>query len=187
LNTQRRTVVLAAAAAAPLALAGCASLQAAPPPLQLRLPPAALGRSLALMQQLTVWTERGSGQFEALLEADESALQLAVLAGTRPVARLYWDGRSLYQQMAPQWPPAVTAERVLSDLTLVLWPAAAVAAALPAGWSLRHDDAMRELRWRDRLVQRLSYPTTARVELEHLVLGYRLRIDSLPVSAPGLP
>jgi hypothetical protein len=139
------------------------------------------------VQQLSVWTERGQAQFEALLEADESALQLVVLAGGRRVARLRWDGRSLDQQMAPQWPPAVTAERVLSDLTVVLWPARAVVAALPADWSLRHDATMREMRWRDRVVLRVSYPTPARVDFEHLVLGYRMRIESLPADATGLP
>jgi hypothetical protein len=184
LALRRRTLL-----AAPLALAqaGCAALQSAPPTLLLRLPPAALGRRLELVQQLRVWTERGEGRFEALFEADESVVQLAVLAAARPAARLRWDGRSLEQHMAPQWPTAVSSERVLSDLTLVWWPATAVAAALPADWSLQHDSAARELRWRDRIVQRVSYPTPGRAELEHLVLGYRMQIDSAPASVPGVP
>ena len=162
----------------PALLAGCATPPPAPPELLLRLPPAALGRRLALTQRLQVQTGDREFEFEALLEADEQSLRLALLAFARPLARLHWDGLTLQQQTAAGWPPAVSAERVLSDLVLVLWPVAAVTAALPADWSLQHDSATRELRWRGMAVQRVHYDGPQRVLLEHLVLGYRMQIDS---------
>ena len=173
----RRTLL----ASLPAWVAGCATPQPAPPELLLRLPPAALGRRLAWAQRLQVHAGDRDFQFEALLEADEQSLRLALLASARPLARLHWDGSTLQQHTAPGWPTAVSVERVLSDLSLVLWPADAVAAALPAGWSLHHDSAGRELRWRDLAVQRVRYDGPLRVHLEHLVLGYRMQIDSQPL------
>lgn len=175
---QRRSLLLLTAGA----MTACAS---APPrmapELLLRLPPGALGRRLALAQQLHVWAAAREFQFEALLEADEQTLRLALLAHGRPMARLTWDGTTLTQQAAPGWPAAVSAERVLSDLILVLWPADAVAAALPAEWALEHGAAGRELRWRSTLVQRVHWDQVEpgkRVLLEHLLQGYRMQIDS---------
>ena len=131
-----------------------------------------------MAQQLHVQAGAREFLFEALLEADEQSLRLALLAFAQPLARLEWDGSTLQQHSAPGWPHAVPVERVLSDLILVLWPAATVAAALPADWSLQHDTAARELRWRGMAVQRVRYDGAQRVHLEHLVLGYRMQIDS---------
>jgi hypothetical protein len=173
--------------AASPALEACASLTA-PPPLLLRLAPETLGRRLALMQLIQVQAGGTQFQFEALLEADEASLRLAVLAFGRPMVRLIWDGQVLRQDAAPQWPAAVSAERMLSDLTLALWPADAVAAALPAGWSLRHDADGRELRWQGTAVQRVRQVESAVIELEHLALRYRMRIESrTPPAPPGRP
>ncbi len=164
----------------PAVLAGCATPppSATAPALLLRLPPASLGRRLALAQRLHVWAGAHEVEFEALLEADEQTLRLALLAFAQPLARLHWDGTTLTQHAAPGWPTAVSAERVLSDLVLVLWPAEAVAAALPPDWSLQHDSTGRELRWRGAVVQRVRHDGLQRVRLEHLVLGYRMQIDS---------
>ena len=162
----------------PALLAGCATPPPAPPELLLRLPPAALGRRLAWAQRLQVRAGDREFEFEALLEVDEQSLRLALLAFARPLARLHWDGSTLQQHTAVGWPPAVSAERVLSDLVLVLWPAAVVATALPADWSLQYDSTARELRWRGMAVQRVHYDGAQRVLLEHLVLGYRMQIDS---------
>jgi hypothetical protein len=178
---QRRNVLAASCAALWVGVVGCAMPAPAPPALLLQLPPAALGRRLALSQQLRIWAGGHEFQFEALLEADAETLQLALLAFAQPVARLRWDGSSLTQHTAPGWPKAVSAERVLSDLVLALWPAAAVAAALPPDWSLQHDASSRELRWRGSVVQRVHYDEPQRVRLEHLVLGYRMQIDSQPL------
>ena len=151
-------------------LGACATPSAAPP-LLLRLAPTALGRRLALAQQLRIFAGGAEYQFEALLEADEEALLLALLAFGQPLVRLRWDGTALTQQAAPGWPAAVSAERILSDLVLVLWPAAAITAALPPEWTLQHDGTSRELRWRSATVQRVRYDTPRRTELEHCALG----------------
>lgn len=174
-------------AALTAALAGCA-IEAQPPrapALLLRLAPAALGRRLALAQQLRVWAGTHEFQFEALLEADERSLRLAVFAFGQVVARLQWDGTSLVQQMTPGWPAAVAGEQVLSGLVLVLWPAEAVAASLPPEWSLHADREGRELRWRGVAVQRVRIESPQRVQLEHLTLGYRMQIDSQELPPPA--
>lgn len=162
-----------------LALTGCATPPPAAPELLLRLPPSVLGRRLAMTQQLRIWVGGREFELEALIEVDEQLLRLAMLAFTQPLARLEWDGTILTMHSTPGWPAAVSAERVLSDLVLVLWPAEVVAAALPADWSLRHDSAGRELLWKGSVVQRVSYDNAQRTRLEHLTQGYRMQIDSL--------
>lgn len=178
---QRRRLIALAATATTASLAGCATATPSPPALLLRLPPAALGRRLALAQQLTIRTRQREFQLEALLEADDEALQLALLSLGQPVARLHWDGASLTQHTVPGWPDAVSAERLLSDLVLVLWPAEAVSASLPPDWSLQHDESSRRLRWRGAVVQQVRYEGPRRLQLEHFVLGYRMQIDSQPL------
>ncbi|HJV95432.1 MAG TPA: DUF3261 domain-containing protein, partial [Albitalea sp.] len=167
-----RCVLLAAA------LAGCAT----PPPRQdaplLRLAPAALGRTLALQQQLAV-TARGQTQrVDVLLEADADAVRLALVNLGQTVARLEWDGKQLQESRAAWWPAAVRSENVLSDLQLVWWPADAVRAALPAGWSLSADASARELRQGSDVVTAIRYLSPTLVELDNRRAGYLLRIES---------
>jgi hypothetical protein len=191
-----RRAVLAALAMAAALVSGCGALCPAPGPLAapprddaplLRLPPQALGRSLALQQQLTV-DVRGQPErrLDVMLEADPSAVRLALVGpGGQTAARLEWDGLRLDETRAPWLPAAVSSERILSDLQLVLWPAAAIRSALPAGWSLVQDgdraDAPRVLRQQAEDVVTVSYPSATRAELVQHRAGYTLVIDSRPV------
>lgn len=173
------------------AVAGCATTAAPSPSPQspssqaplLRLSPASLGRSLALQQQLTVTAVGGEQLFDLLLEADAERLQLALLRFGQTAARLAWDGSRLDEWHAPGWPAALRGERILSELQLVLWPAAAIRAALPAGWTLDDGGGRRVLRHDGEAVIAVDHPVPDAAVLVHLRDGYRLRIRSRPASA----
>ncbi len=74
------------------------------------------------------------------------------------------------------------AERVLDDLQLALWPTAAIAAALPAGWEVIDDGHQRSLS-RDGtvwlLLQRLD---DGSMQLDNRAEGYALRIESIDMA-----
>jgi hypothetical protein len=172
-----------------LLCAACASFVESPriadgpiPELSLRLPPALLGRELALNQRLRIDAGGGTVVIDALLEADARSVRLALLAFERLLARLEWDGTTLTEQLAPGYPAKVSAESVLSDLTLTLWPGEAVSEALSEGWSLDTTATSRELRWRGQPALRVRYHGTYRWVIEHLPHGYRLEVDSVPIE-----
>lgn len=182
-----RTLALGAAL---LLSAACAHVtkvpaQALPP---LRLAPSALGCELALQQQLQFRFGAQARSLDALLEADAGEVRLLVQALGQSGVQLHWDGRELQQQRASWLPPAVRGERVLDDLQFTLWPAAAIRAALPAGWMLDEHAGQRELRkdgkaW---LVARRLDPQT--LALDNHAEGYALRVASaqpLPANCPG--
>lgn len=160
-------------------LAACASVDPAPPPeLTLRLSPASLGRELALQQRMTVQAMGRSQQLDVAIEVDAQAVRMAVLDFGQTVARLDWDGRTLEQTRAPGWPAHITGERVLSDLQLVHWPLAAIAPALPSGWSVRQEDAQRVLRYGDKTMLRVRYPASGTAEIDNLAGGYSVRLEA---------
>ncbi|MEY4561377.1 MAG: hypothetical protein RLZZ618_654 [Pseudomonadota bacterium] len=152
----------------------------------LRLSPASLGRTLSLQQQLSV-TARGQTQrIEVLLEADDKAVRLALVSLGQTAARLEWDGVSLKETRATWLPAAVSAERILSDLQLVMWPAEAVRQALPAGWTLQADVQQRVLAQGGETVTTVRFPQPGRADLTQSRDGYELRIDSRDLSG-GAP
>lgn len=182
---QRRTMLLCATLG--VLLSSCASLPApAKRAALLRLSPASLGGTLALQQQLTVSTRGQQHRFDVLLEADADAVRLAVLSLGQTVARLEWDGIQLTQSQAAWWPTAVSGERVLSDLQLMLWPAAVVVAALPPGWHLdTPTPGQRILRDGDETVATVSTLGPAVSELVQLREGYSIRVESRPIGMKG--
>jgi len=166
-----------------LGLAACATPPAPPAdaaaaPLLLRLAPSALGRALALQQQVTVQAGERVEHMDVLLEADAQTVRVALMGMGQTGASLEWDGHDLKLAQAPWWPRVVSAERVLSEMQLTLWPAEAVRQALPPGWTLEADAAERLLRQGDSAVIRIRYPSPTRTELVHLRDGYRLDIES---------
>ena len=168
-------------------LVACAAPPTSPPvanrqtPL-LRLSPATLGRSLALQQQLAVTAAGQTQRVEVLLEADPDVVRLAVLNLGQTVARLEWDGQRLQETRSAWWPAAVRGEFILSDVQLVWWPADAVRAALPPGWTLRETPDRRELAEGGELAVVVRYLSPAQVELDHLRAGYHLRIESISLN-----
>jgi len=160
-------------------LAGCATPPVAPTRPLLRLPPAALGRSLALQQQLLVHAGGQSRRIEVLLEADDQFVRLVLVNLGQTMARLHWDGRELVQTRVPGWPQAVSGEHVLSDLQLALWPAEAIRGALPADWTLElRDGHQRILRRGEQIAATVDYPAPTRIDLVDRQQGYRIEIES---------
>ena len=181
---QRLMLALVSAALA----AGCASTPAPSAATrdvpQLRLAPAQLGRSIALMQHIEVQAPGHAQALDVALEVDAAHVRMAVLAMQQVAAKLDWDGTTLSETHAPWWPAQVSGERILSDLQLSLWPIAAIRAALPAGWSLAEDGPVRELRQGDEPVTTITRRGEgAVVDLEQHRAPYRLTITSAPMDA----
>jgi Protein of unknown function (DUF3261) len=178
---------LIAAAAAALALAGCASAPATPShePPQLRLAPALLGRSLNLQQHLALQAPGHDQQFDVLLEADARHVQLGVLAMGQVAARLDWDGTTLTEEKAPWWPQDVSGARILSDLQLTLWPVSAIQAALPAGWQLAEDGNVRTLTQDGQVVTVVTRLSPLLIELDERRAHFKLRIESRELGNDG--
>ncbi len=191
LTRQINAMKIALAGAALLAMLGVSACVHTPPtrpepaPL-LRLSPASLGRMLALQQSLDVSLPArpdAPQHLDLILEADASSVRMALLSLGQTVARLSWDGNELSETRAPWLPEALRADRTLSDLQLVLWPAEAIRAALPEGWSLDSNARERVLRQRGEAVVTISYPSPLQAELAQLREGYRIHIESRPLEA----
>lgn len=174
-----------------LGLAACAHPVRAP---ALRLPelkltPASLGTSLSLVQRLTVRElPSGAGEtaaehsIDVQLQIDAQALRLAAFALNQRVLTIVWDGRELQVQRHPMLPAEVDAARVLRDIQLCYWPAEAVRAALPAGWTLDDERSRRVLSHEGSPQVIIDYGADARwqgrAELDNRAEGYRLSIES---------
>ena len=200
---RREVLGRAALALTGVALAGCATPRPAavagsPGTVvlpALRLPPSALGPARhALSQRLSVYRldrpDAKPQQVEVQLQLDAEGLLLAGFAFSQRVLLMQWDGRSLQVQRSPYLPAEVDTDRMLRDLCLVFWPAEAVRAALPPGWTWTDTatgtgrDPVWELRQAE--VPRLSVrrPDARTVEIVNPSEGYRLVIESQPLEAP---
>ncbi len=167
--------LLAACAGAPVA-APAPGPGGVLPPLGLRLPPAALGRELALDQQLQ-FTVGGEVQVvQARLEADATGTRVLMHQHGRPLLRLAWDGLRLDGVRAEEAPVALDSQRILDDVQLVYWPAAAIRKALPRGWHLDATPARRVLRQGREPVASITYADDGAVQLRQHRLGYVLDI-----------
>ena len=176
----------AAALAASLAIAGCATPgphDGSMPPL--RLAPAALGRTLDLQQHLTLRAAGHEREMDVLLEADAVHVQLAVVAMGQVAARISWDGHELTESRAAWWPAAVSSARILDDLQLSLWPLAAVQAALPPGWRVADDGVTRTLSDAGEPVTVVRRVGADVLELDQRRDRYQLTIVSRAASGPA--
>ena len=189
----RRLIVLLLSA---MLIAGCATPQARVAERQavaasmpvLRLPPSALPGTLALQQRLAFRHGERQDTVDALVENDASTTRLVIHAQGQVALRLEWDGKQLTQKRAPWLPDALDGERVLSDLQLVFWPIDAIAASLPAGWSLREESGRRVLRQGEAVIATVDYPQPLQARLEQHALGYTLDITSSEIgAAEGTP
>lgn len=163
-----------------LMLVGCAHAPRRPAqalPL-LRLPPAALGCELALQQRLHFRMGSIERDLDALLEVDAGEVRLMVQALGQIGVRLRWDGRTLRQERADWLPPAVRPERVLDDLQFAYWPASAIRAALPSGWSVQEQDGVRRLVHAGSTWLSAAFDDPGRLHLENAAEGYRLEVES---------
>lgn len=176
-----------------LFIGACTTERMPPAHAELPLPelsPASFNGAVSLAQRLSF--EHNNGQsapgqmIEAMLEIDSSGVRLAGFALGQRILALYWDGHDLNSERHPQLPQAVEARRVLRDVQYAYWPAAAIRATLPQGWSLDEEAGIRTLRHLGKPALLMRYSTEphwlGRTELDNKLEGYRLTIESV---APG--
>ncbi len=172
-------------------LAGCAQ----PPRAQggaqsplLQLPPAALGRDIAVQQRLGFAAPRQSPRtLDVWLEADAQSVRMALMQMGQVAARLVWDGTAMQVTQSRWWPAEVSAARILSDVQLALWPAAAVQQALPTPWRLQEQGALRVLLHGDERVIEVRRLTPVLTEIAYLREGWVLRIESEAPVGEAVP
>jgi len=146
----------------------------------LKLAPSALGDSISVQQHLSV--ERGgrTDELDVVLEAGPGQIDLVGLAFSQRVLSLRYDGSEVSSWRHPMLPAQVRAEDVLEDLQLTLWPADAIASALPPGWRLEEDGLRRTLYLDGAVVATIAYSRMPRwsgtVVLDNLRYRYRLTI-----------
>jgi hypothetical protein len=165
-----------------LALAGCASAPPPPPArLGLKLAPASLGASIGVQQHLKV--ERGGriDELDVALQVEPDAIDMVGLAFGQRVLTLHYDGKELTSWRHALLPSQVKADDVLEDMQLTLWPAAAIAQALPAGWRIDEQGLRRTLYLGAEPVMLIDYSAQPRwsgtVVLQNLRYHYRLTIQ----------
>nr|WP_242588410.1 DUF3261 domain-containing protein [Corallococcus macrosporus] len=152
---------------------------------ELRLAPAAFGASVSLAQRLVFAHEQDPGgprSLEALMEVDPASLQLAGLAMGQRILTLRWDGTKLDEERDSRLPAQFDSALVLRDVQLVYWPADAVRAALPAGWTLEDGPGRRSLSKNGREWVTVRYDGVprweGRTQLTNLSEHYQLTIES---------
>lgn len=168
-------------------LIGCASIPGRIQLPELKLSPADFAGSVSLSQRLTVsalpaTSAPVSKQLDAQLEIDPARVQLAGFALGQRVLTISWDGAVLTSQRHPMLPAEIKEQRVLRDIQLVYWPAAAIQAALPPGWSLNETAGSRSLLFHADPLIHITYQSSPRwagqAELRNIPEHYRLIIDS---------
>lgn len=168
-----------------LLLTGCASVPQAPlARLGLKLQPAALGTSLSVQQHLKVERNGRTDDLDVALQVEPEAIDVVGLAFGQRVLTLRYDGKELTSWRHAMLPSQVRAEDVLEDIQLTLWPAEAVAAALPSGWRVAEQGMLRTLYLDDQPIMQISYSGSPRwsgtVVLENLRYHYKLTIQFAP-------
>lgn len=180
----RRLIECLTLCAAALLLAACATQPPAPARLGLRLAPAALGATISVQQQLTVERAGNTNDLVAALEVDPQRVSLVGLALGLRVLSLDFDGKDLTEWRHPMLPAQVRAADVLEDLQLTLWPLAAIARALPPGWTIEDQGLRRTLRREGEVVATIDYSGmprwTGTAVLDNVRYKYRLTVVSAP-------
>lgn len=177
--------LLSACASGPGAQTPAEAVQSAVAPEMplLRLPPQALGHTLAERQRVTVMAPQRAPQvLDVLLEADGQSVRLALMQMGQVAACLVWDGQSMQVTQSRWWPKEVSAERILGDMQMARWPLAAIQAALPAPWSMTQEGQTRILRHgaEPEMLMQVTAPHVT--EVSYLRGGWQLRIESMPLS-----
>ena len=167
-----------------LALGACSTI---PPPqarLGLELAPAALGTSISVQQHLKVERNGRTDDLDVALQVEPEAIDVVGLAFGQRVLTLHYDGKELTSWRHVMLPSQVRAEDVLEDMQLTLWPAEAIAAALPQGWRVAEQGATRTLYLLDEPILQIAYSNNPRwsgtVVLENLRYHYKLTIQFAP-------
>ena len=167
-----------------LLLGACTTVTPPQARLGLKLAPAALGTSISVQQHLKVERNGRTDDLDVALQVEPDAIDVVGLAFGQRVLTLHYDGRELTSWRHVMLPSQVRAEDVLEDMQLTLWPAEAIAAALPQGWRVAEQGATRTLYLADEPVMRIAYSGSPRwsgtVVLENLRYHYKLTIQFAP-------
>jgi hypothetical protein len=171
----------------PLAIAVAAACRGAPPSqrdrLSLALSPASFGRTLSLQQQVHVEYADRTVDLDAVLDIAPDSLTLVGMAFGQRMLTLRYNGVTLDEKRHPMLPRDVRGADILTDVQVALWPADAVRAALPAGWTLTDSDTLRTLSKGALEMVTISYDAaphwSALVTLRNLRYAYRLVIRSV--------
>jgi hypothetical protein len=164
-------------------LAGCAT---APPQarLGLKLPPAALGESISVQQHLKVERAGRVDDLDVALQVEPDAIDVVGLAFGQRVLTMRYDGKELTSWRHFMLPAQVRPDDILEDMQLTLWPAEAIAAALPVGWRVADAGDTRTVYLADEPIMRIAYSGSLRwsgtVVLENLRYRYKLTIQAAP-------
>lgn len=168
-----------------LGLSACATqpMNSAPPlRIGLALSPASLGRSLSLLQHLTIERAGTTQTVDVALEINPQQLNLVGLKMEQRVFSLTYDGKTLQQWRHPRLPQEISAANVLEDLELTLWPLDVIQSALPSGWSIEQHGLQRRVCFEHQTIVVIDYaePTrwAGRVTFTNLRYHYRLLIQS---------
>lgn len=177
-----RLIKRLAALATVLALSACAT--ATKPPqarLGLKLAPAALGTSISVQQHLKVERDGRTDDLDVALQVEPEAVDVVGLAFGQRVLTLHYDGKQLTSWRHLMLPSQVRAEDVLEDIQLTLWPAEAIAAALPPGWKVEDRGRTRTLSLSGEPIVHIVYSGEPRwsgtVVLDNLRYHYKLTIQ----------
>jgi hypothetical protein len=189
-NLVRRSLCLTALSVA-MMMAGCATTP--PPPqarLGLKLSPAALGESISVQQHLKVERAGRTDDLDVAVQVEPDAIDVVGLAFGQRVLTMRYDGKELTSWRHFMLPAQVKPDDILEDMQLTLWPADAIAAALPAGWRVADQGNARTLYLADEPIMRIAYSGMPRwsgtVVLENLRYHYKLTIQAAP-EAPEAP
>lgn len=178
------------ASIAALALSGCALIapRAPRPPALPLLPPAALGATQAVVQNLNIAYGDRELDLQAAVRAEPDHLTLIALGplGQRAFTVRY-DGHDVRADVAADAagsvPSSFPPERVLADLQFALWPLAAWQAGLAGSeWQITEPQpGLRRLRWRGQLIAEVhaadpADPWHSRLWLGNYADGYSLAI-----------
>lgn len=204
---ERALARLGCALAASLALAGCVLVRAqqapqedaapgalAAPPAFPLLSPASFGGTARLEQVLHA--AYGETEMSLVCHVSVDPAQLTVLGTTalgQRVFSLSYDGRTLKSERSSFAPKELQPERIVADLQLAFWPAAALKAALAgSGWSLTEPrPGLRRLA-RDGRIWSETHAAGAeappgRLWLVNLAYGYSIDIQTRPYAAEDAP
>lgn len=179
----RRWAYALAALVVAVCVSGCGALRTAPPSNErpsLQLSPQALPQAFEAVQRMQVSRQGQTRSLDAMLEASQDHVQLAILQLNQTIAVLQWDGQQLQTRLAPGWPKVIEPEKLLSDLQYVWWPYQAIAQALPTGWSLYEQAGLRELRHDGQSVLRIEAQrlgeSNAQIELVDTAAAYTVTL-----------
>jgi Protein of unknown function (DUF3261) len=151
-------------------------------------PPATLGQTLTVHQQVVAHYRDQDFGFEAELAITPMGLDLVALDGFgRRAFTIAWHGVAPTIETAPWLPVTLRPANMLADIALIYWPQAVVAHAVAAaGGVLAVTDTSRSVSVGGREIVHVDYAGgngwTGTARYRNLAFGYRLDIQSVRID-----